>query len=203
MKILYFFILFNLQFLNGYCLDKLSPDYLIAFGNPDSPVKIVQYFSFTCPHCLTLYRKDFQDIKRKYLETSEVAWTLHPVPMDLLTVQAMNCLEKLSEREKRLFLESILDVIPLDDSIQSVLYMQKAMELFEKPIKKLQEKEYLSNTKAFQAAFLFIKQKDKISAVPSVEINGHLYSNDIPDISFIDKKVQELLAEKNSEKGER
>ncbi|MFI5342789.1 MAG: thioredoxin domain-containing protein [Chlamydiales bacterium] len=199
MRILYLLILFNLQFLKGYSLDKLSSDYLIAFGNPDSPIKIVQYFSFTCPHCLTLYRKDFHEVKTKYLET--VSWVFHPVPMDLLTVQAMDCLEKLSAREKRLFLESLLDVIPLDGSALSVLYMQKAMELFEKPIKELQKKEYLSNTKAFQDAFLFIKQKDKINAVPSVEINDLLYANEIPDIAFIDKKVQELLqAEKNSKK---
>lgn len=190
------FLLLSFLPLQIHCFEKLSSDYLITFGNSEAPVKIVQYFSFTCPHCLSIYRGDFKTIKSKYIETNQVMWIYHPVPMDFLTVQAMDCLEKLSDREKRIFLESILDVMPIDDARLTVCYMQKAMELFEKPVKQLAKKEYLSNTKAFQEAFLFIKQPDKISAVPTLEINEKLFLNDVPDISFIDRQMGSFLIKK-------
>jgi len=188
-KLLFLLLSFFLP-IQGNCFEKLSSDYLIIFGNPEAPVKIVQYFSFTCPHCLSIYRDDFKTIKSKYIDTNQVTWTYHPVPMDFLTVQAMDCLEKLSDREKRIFLESIMDVMPLDDAKLTVCYMEKAMELFEKPIKHLAEKDYLSKARAFQDAFLFIKQPDKINAVPTLEINDKLFLNDVPDIAFIDKQME-------------
>jgi len=189
MKRLFLGLLLSVNF-SAHCLEKLHSDYLVTFGNSEAPTKIVEYFSFTCPHCLMLYKRDFAKIKEKYLDSEKVLWVFHPVPMDLLTVQAMDCLKKLSEREKRLFLEAILDVIPEDDSPTSVLFMQKAMELFQKPLPDLQEKDYLSKTQAFQDAFLFIKQEDKIAAVPTIEINGKLLLKEIPEMAFIDKKMQ-------------
>lgn len=193
----YFIISLLIFFLptHGFCLDKLNSDYLIKFGDPESKIQIVQYFSFMCPHCLGLFRKDFQEIKRGYIETGKACWVFHPVPMDLLTVQAMDCLEKLSEKEKRIFLTAIFEIMSFDDTSLSLSYMQKAMEVFNKPIPDLKEKEYLSKTRAFQDAFQFLKQKEKIDAVPAVEINGELFLREIPSQEFIEKHVKNILEE--------
>ncbi len=37
----------------GFSFDKLDEKYLIVFGDPNAPVQITQYFSMTCPHCLS------------------------------------------------------------------------------------------------------------------------------------------------------
>lgn len=186
----YFFLLWMLSsFSYVSSFEPLPSNYTVTFGNTDAKTKIVEYFSFTCPHCLSIYRKDFARIKEKYIDCGKVTWIFHPVPMDKLTVQAMDCLSKLSEKDKQIFLEAILDIIPEDES--AVLYLEKAMELFESPITRLQEKNYLSKTKAFQDAFLFIKQEDKVSALPTVSINGKLYLQEVPDFAFIDKKLKE------------
>jgi len=169
--------------------EPLPSDYTVTFGDTEAKIKIVEYFSFTCPHCLAIYRQDFACIKAKYIDPGKATWFFHPVPMDKLTVQAMDCLSKLSEKDKQIFLEAILDIIPEDES--AVLYLQKAMELFENPLPDLQEKNYLSKTKAFQDAFLFIKQEDKVSALPTVAINGRLYLKEVPDFAFIARKLQE------------
>lgn len=172
-------------------LDKLKESYLIPYGNPSAPIKITHYFSFRCPHCIELFREDFKKIKALYLE--EIYWVFHPIPMDLLTVQGMVCLDKLDTREKRIFLEAILEEMVIDDSDLSVCMMEKAMEIFEKPITQLQDKDYLSQTAAFQDAFLFLKQEEKITAVPSVEINDKLYLKEVPNQVFIASKIEKLL----------
>jgi Thioredoxin len=193
MKWFWFFLCSHLLPLQGFCLEKLNSDYLISFGNPDAPIKVIQYFSFTCPHCLGLFKRDFHQIKEKYLEENAISCVFHPVPMDLLTVQAMDCLEKLSEKEKRIFLTALLEVIPIDDSATAVLFMQKAMEIFNKPLPDLQDKDYLSKTRAFKEAFLFLRQEDKINAVPTVEINGQFFPREIPSQEFIESRIDLLL----------
>lgn len=188
MKGIIFFILTCIS-IEAMCFEKLEDSYLVTFGDPEAPKTIIEYFSFQCPHCLKIYREDFAEIKAKYIDTRQVFWIFHPIPMDKVTVQAMDCLSKLNQNEKRIFLQSILDCISQDGS--AVLYLIKAMEVFEKPIPDLQEKSYISKTDAFQDAFSFIKQEDKITAIPTLEINGRLYLKDIPDFSFVDKKMQE------------
>jgi hypothetical protein len=196
----YFLIALIISFLpyHAFSLEKLHSDYLVTFGNRESKVQIVQYFSFMCPHCLQLFKKDFQEIKNKYIENGQVTWIFHPVPMDLLSVQAMDCLEKLSEKEKRIFLRVILEMISFEDIALGVSYMQKAMEIFNQSLPDLQKKEYLSNTRAFQDAFHFLKQKEKIEAVPIVEINGKLFLKDIPNQEFIEQQIQRLLEDHSS-----
>ncbi len=92
----------------GFCLDKLDEKYLVTYGDAQASTQITQYFSLTCPHCLDLFKKDFKDLKNKYIDTKQIAWTFHPVPLDSLTVQAMECLSKLTPRQKSIFLEALL-----------------------------------------------------------------------------------------------
>lgn len=117
--------------------EKLPALYLIQYGSSQAPLRIIQYFSFTCPHCIALFRKQFQQIKEDYIETERISWVFHPVPMDLLTVQGMDCLSKLSEREKKIFLEAILEELFIDQPKLSAQLMEKGMEVLGKPIKDL------------------------------------------------------------------
>jgi hypothetical protein len=176
-----------------FAFDKLPSDYLVTYGSEDAKLTIIQYYSFTCPHCIALFRKEFQKIKEHYIEPKNVYWVFHPVPMDLLTVQAMDCLSKLSERDKKIFLEAVLEEVIIDNPKLSANFLQKAMEIFENPIPKLQDKDYLSNTTAFTAAFHFLKQDDSIEVIPSVEVNGTFIPAQIPDCSYIDELLKEAL----------
>lgn len=169
--------------------EKLPSDYLVSYGNPESPVRIIQYYSFSCPHCVSLFRNQFQRIQTDFIETEKVYWIFHPVPMDILTVQAMECLSKLSDREKKIFLEAILEEAFIDEPKLSATLMQRGMEILGKPIKDLHEKDYLTDTKTIQDAFTFLKQADEIEALPSVEVNGTFVHAQVPDIAFIEKQV--------------
>lgn len=174
----------------GFSLEKLDEKYLIVFGDPQATIRVTQYFSLTCPHCLSLFQKDFKAIKDKYLETKKASWTFHPVPLDALTVQAMDCLSKLQPNQKVIFLEALLDTLQIQDNSEVVLFlMQEAMKTFNQPIPELDEKAYIIKTQAFQDAFNFIKQEDCLDAVPAVEVEGILYRKEIPDQGFIEKQM--------------
>jgi protein-disulfide isomerase len=53
-----------------------------SLGSPDAPVKIVEYASFTCPHCATFHATVFKDLKRDYIDTGKVHFTLREVYFD-------------------------------------------------------------------------------------------------------------------------
>jgi hypothetical protein len=53
-------------------LDKLDEKYLVLLGDASAPLHVTQYYSFTCPHCLALFQKDFQEIKKMYVETKNI-----------------------------------------------------------------------------------------------------------------------------------
>ena len=172
--------------------ENLPDPYLVQYGSPQAPLSVIQYFSFTCPHCVAQFRTQFQQIKERYIDTGKIAWTFHPVPMDLLTVQGMVCLSELPERERKIFLEAILEELSIDQPKLTVQLMQKGMDLLGKPVTELQEKSYLSESTAFQDAFQFLKQGDELEAVPSVEVNGKFISAQIPDIEFIEEQLSAL-----------
>jgi len=53
-----------------------------SIGSPDAKVKIVEYASFTCPHCANFHAAVFKDLKRDYIDTGKVHFTLREVYFD-------------------------------------------------------------------------------------------------------------------------
>ena len=168
---------------------ELPGEYLIHFGDPEAPVKITEYFSFFCPYCLRLFREDFEYIKRVYIDTGKVHWTFHPVPMDRLTVQGMHCLSGLSDVQKRALLQVYLEEAEVNNPDFCVSLLQKAREIFGKPVPPLEDNDYLEKTSAFEHAFLYLKDVDVVEGVPSVEVNGRFFPEDIPDRTFVDRMI--------------
>lgn len=54
----------------------------MSIGNPDAPVKIIEYASYTCPHCATFHEAVLKPLKRDYIETGKVHFTLREVYFD-------------------------------------------------------------------------------------------------------------------------
>ena len=53
-----------------------------SIGDPNAPVKMVEYASFTCPHCAAFHENVFKDLKRDYIDTGKVHFTLREVYFD-------------------------------------------------------------------------------------------------------------------------
>jgi protein-disulfide isomerase len=53
-----------------------------SIGSPDAPVKMVEYASYTCPHCAAFHTAVFKNLKAEYIDTGKVHFTLREVYFD-------------------------------------------------------------------------------------------------------------------------
>ena len=53
-----------------------------ALGSPDAKVKMVEYLSFTCPHCAHFHAEVFPKLKAEYIDTGKVMIEYHEVYFD-------------------------------------------------------------------------------------------------------------------------
>ncbi|KPP93055.1 MAG: Protein-disulfide isomerase [Rhodobacteraceae bacterium HLUCCA08] len=51
-------------------------------GNPDSPVEVVEYASFTCPHCATFHAQVYPRFKADYIDTGLIRFVYREAYFD-------------------------------------------------------------------------------------------------------------------------
>ena len=51
-------------------------------GAEDAPVEIIEYASYTCPHCANFHNNTFKQLKADYIDTGKVKYILRPFPFD-------------------------------------------------------------------------------------------------------------------------
>lgn len=171
-------------------MTKLDTKYCVKYGDKSSPIKIVEFFSFQCPHCIKLFREDFSFIKKEFIDHGKAYFEFHPVPNDLITLQALICFEHLNEEEKCLFLEVIFEEADPWDSELMAKLMMTAMNVFKKPIPYLNDDDFLREHEIFKVSHDFL-MKEQVNSVPSAEINGILFASEVPDYQFIKKFIKE------------
>ncbi|MFN3210647.1 MAG: DsbA family protein [Roseovarius sp.] len=54
----------------------------MTLGEESAPVKIVEYASFTCPHCANFHGDQFKKLKAEYIDTGDVHFTYRDVYFD-------------------------------------------------------------------------------------------------------------------------
>ena len=60
----------------------------IVFGDPDAPITIIEYASYTCPHCATFHNNVFGGLKKEYIDTGKAKFILREVYFDRLGLWA-------------------------------------------------------------------------------------------------------------------
>lgn len=181
---------FLLTPLMCFGVNSLPEKYLVSYGSAEAPITIVEYYSLQCPHCLSLFKRDFKKIEEAYIDTKNVYWVFHPVPADLVTVQAMICLERLDARQKKLYLETMLTEAESNHPEITTLVMSKVMEILKQPLPKLQDEQFIQKSDSFLDAFTFLSQEEKIMAVPTIEVNRKLFPQEVPEFDFVKRIVQ-------------
>lgn len=59
-----------------------------AMGSPDAPVTMIEFSSFTCPHCADFHKETLPRIKEEYIDTGKVQLVLTDFPLDPLAMGA-------------------------------------------------------------------------------------------------------------------
>jgi len=54
----------------------------ITMGDPNAEVTVVEYASFTCPHCKTFHETTFNQLKENYIDTGKVHFIYREVYFD-------------------------------------------------------------------------------------------------------------------------
>jgi len=67
-------------------------------GNPDAPIKLVEYGSLTCPACANFSQTGMQPLREKYIESGRVSLELRSVAIhgaiDLVLTRLLECAPK-------------------------------------------------------------------------------------------------------------
>lgn len=54
----------------------------MQLGNPEAPVTVVEYASFTCPHCANFHGTTFKKLKADYIDTGKINFIYRDVYFD-------------------------------------------------------------------------------------------------------------------------
>ena len=54
----------------------------IVIGDADAPVEVIEYASYTCPHCAAFHANTFKDFKAQYIDTGKVRFVYREVFFD-------------------------------------------------------------------------------------------------------------------------
>jgi protein-disulfide isomerase len=55
-----------------------TPEGGMRMGNPEAPVKLVEYASVTCPHCREFEEQGAPTLRDKYVKSGQVSWEFRP-----------------------------------------------------------------------------------------------------------------------------
>ncbi len=65
-------------------LADAGPNGDVMLGSDKAPVTIIEYASMTCPHCAHFSENTFPELKKRYIDTGKVRFTLRTFPLDQL-----------------------------------------------------------------------------------------------------------------------
>ncbi|MEM6938911.1 MAG: DsbA family protein [Pseudomonadota bacterium] len=51
-------------------------------GNPDSAVTLIEYASYTCPHCATFHAGGYKQLKEEYIDTNKIKFVYREIYFD-------------------------------------------------------------------------------------------------------------------------
>ena len=65
-------------------LADAGPNGDFMVGSDKAPVTVIEYASMTCPHCAHFSETTFPELRKRYIDTGKVRYTLRAFPLDQL-----------------------------------------------------------------------------------------------------------------------
>lgn len=154
----------------------------MSLGNPDAEVTVIEYASFTCPHCRGFHEGPFKELKANYIDTGKINFIYREVYFDRFGLWA-GMLARCGGEERYFgFVDALYegqgewtkggDPATIAGNLRK---LGRTAGLTDEEVSAcLSDKE---KAQAMVAAFEQNAESDDISSTPSFVINGTKYSN--------------------------
>lgn len=170
----------------------------MSLGNPDAPVTVIEYASFTCPHCADFHENQFQQIKKNYVDEGKVQFIYREVYFDRYGLWAGMVARCGGEMRYFGIADMIFDQQKDWLSSGDPLSISQALQKIGKTAGLTEDQldQCLNDGDKARALYALFQQNadaDNITGTPSFIINGEKYSN----MNYADfaKVLDEKLAE--------
>lgn len=164
-----------------------------VMGAEDAPVTIVEYASFTCPHCARFANEVFPEVKKELIDTGKVKWIYRDYPLDGVAVRA-SAVAQCSGDDRyfgvlELLFKSQLTWARSNDPIEGIKQVARFAGMDGETVDKCLADEELIN--GIVGSRLEAEQKYNVNATPTFLIDGKTYSGE-KDLKFFADKVDDL-----------
>tara|TARA_Y200000002_G_scaffold370505_1_gene366114 strand:+ start:1928 stop:2545 length:618 start_codon:yes stop_codon:yes gene_type:complete len=177
--------------------DSKSDQYIDMFkGNPDADFIIVEYASFTCPHCASFHKEVLPYLTEKYIDSGKVKFVYREVYFDAPGLWA-GLLARCASKEKYF---GIVDLLYGKQEKWSSGTSEKEIlgQLFSIGRQVGIEEEEINScfknkNKSLNLIDAYLKHSkaDKITSTPSIVLNGKLM--EYSSFAELKEKLDELL----------
>ncbi|MEM6384897.1 MAG: DsbA family protein [Pseudomonadota bacterium] len=170
----------------------------MSIGNPDAAVTVIEYASFTCPHCASFHANNFKQLKADYIDTGKINFIYRDVYFDRPGLWAAIVARCGEGAENRFF--GIADLIYERQSewarannpqqiVDQLRTIGKTAGLTDAQLDACFSDG--DRAQALYAYYLQNAEEDGINSTPSFVINGRKYSNMAYDAmkEIIDSKL--------------
>ena len=156
----------------------------MTLGNPESAVTVMEYASFTCPHCAAFHADSFKKLKADYIDTGKIKFVYREVYFDRFGLWAGIVARCGEGAENRYFgIAEMLYAQQSDwarqdnpaDIVESLRKIGKTAGLNDAQLDQC----FTDGEKAQAMYALFLKntEADDINSTPSFIIDGKKYAN--------------------------
>ncbi len=157
----------------------------MSIGNPDAKVTIIEYASFTCPHCAAFHADSFKKLKADFIDTGKIHFINREIYFDRYGLWAGITARCGENAENRYF--GIIDVIY--EQQRDWADSSNAPEVIVEKLRTIGKTAGLTDSdldacfqdgdraQALYATYLKNSEADGVRATPSFVINGKMHSN--------------------------
>jgi len=154
-----------------------------SLGAEDAPIEVIEYASYTCPHCASFHSDVFPELKANYIDTGKIRFTFRPVYFDGPGLWADMLARCTGNTDKYFGIAGILFERQAEWSragsqegvAEGIVSVGRQAGLDEETVLAcLQDND---KAKALVADFQINAERDGVTATPSFMIDGELLSN--------------------------
>ena len=77
----------NAQSADAETADAMPIEEMVI-GDPNAPLTVIEYASFTCPHCATFHENTYGDLKKNYIDKGKIKFVFREIYFDKYAIWA-------------------------------------------------------------------------------------------------------------------